>query len=100
VKASAGRRGRKPGCPPEVVRRMYRLYCLEGMTYRQIAAFLTAEGVPMSMGGLEWDKPDVVRVMLSTYGQDIGTELDLLVDGHPVRKAIVARTHSGTSRAT
>jgi hypothetical protein len=44
----------------------------------------------MPMGGLEWDKPDVVRVMSSTYGRDIGTELGLLVDGRPVRTAIAA----------
>jgi hypothetical protein len=57
---------------------MYELHCIEGMSYRQIALLLNAEGVPLPNGGWGWTKSSVVRVMSTTYGQAIGRELGLL----------------------
>jgi hypothetical protein len=57
---------------------MYSLHFLEGMSYRRVADLLNAEDVPMPSGGLRWTKSAVVRVMYSTHGRAVGTELGLL----------------------
>jgi hypothetical protein len=73
------RRGRKPVCSRELVEKMYELHCCHGLSYQEIADRLKTEGVPMPLGGLRWMKSAVVRIMDSTYGREIGTELGLLV---------------------
>jgi hypothetical protein len=75
---ASGRAGRKPACPPEVVRRMYDLHFAKRLSYHEIAVLLNAEGVPMPCGGQAWTKSSVVRVMTTTYGQAIGHDLGLL----------------------
>jgi len=72
------RRGRKPVCPRELVEKMYELHCCCGLSYQKIADRLKTEGVPMPLGGLQWMKSAVVRIMESTYGREIGVELGLL----------------------
>ena len=85
---SGGRRGPKPGCPPEVIRDMYEWYYLKGMTFEEIAGALIDDGTRMPRGGQVWDKSSVRQKMYSAYGQEIGAELGLLGKGRPVRKAI------------
>jgi hypothetical protein len=91
--ASGGRRGRKAGCPPEVVRRMYELHYLDGLSYQDIALVLIADRVEMPMGGLRWTKWSVRQKMYSAYGQAIGAELGLPVYGgsfgEPLRSGLV-----------
>jgi hypothetical protein len=55
-------RGRKPVVPPEITNRI-RGERSAGLTLRQIAANLNAEGIPTAHGGVRW-WPSTVRTVL------------------------------------
>lgn len=62
--------GRPPCCPPELAARIIELH-RSGLSYGQICIALNAKQVPTPMGGAQWLKSHVYRLLHTRYARKI-----------------------------
>ena len=67
-------RGRPPPCPRELAVQLIQLRH-DGLSYRQIAGTLNAEGMPTPLGGSRWLKSHVDRLLHTRYVLSIAEEI-------------------------